>query len=124
MAQRTSVTSSTGSYAPGRSGKRRFCKEWLGYVDDLTVRTGRVLDGVFYTDEEAEARLSVAAKKAVRDMYQDVKEALEAQGFDVKGLGSELKETAAGSKDPSKVKPRKKVVRFSLSEPHLGPNLY
>ena len=77
-------------YAPGRSGKRRYCKEWLGYVDDLTVRTGRVLDGVFYTDEEAEARITLAAKKTVRDRYQDVKEALEAQGFDVKGLGLSL----------------------------------
>eukprot|EP00969_Alexandrium_andersonii_P037166 1628804-Alexandrium_andersonii.AAC.1 len=33
---------------------RRFCKEWLGYVDDLTARTGRALDGVWSTDAEYE----------------------------------------------------------------------
>eukprot|EP00969_Alexandrium_andersonii_P008606 375664-Alexandrium_andersonii.AAC.1 len=41
-------------YSPGRNNKLRFCKEWLGYVDELTVRTGRVLDGVWYTDAEYE----------------------------------------------------------------------
>eukprot|EP00969_Alexandrium_andersonii_P044242 1941154-Alexandrium_andersonii.AAC.1 len=41
-------------YSPGRNSKLRFFKEWLGYVDDLTVCTGRVLDGVWYTDAEYE----------------------------------------------------------------------
>eukprot|EP00969_Alexandrium_andersonii_P233546 10311558-Alexandrium_andersonii.AAC.1 len=31
-------------YSQGRNSQLRFCKEWLGYVDDLTVRTGRALD--------------------------------------------------------------------------------
>ena len=103
-------------YSAGRSGKRRFCKEWLGYVDDLTIRTGRVLDGVFYTDEEAEARVSVAAKKAVRDRYQDVKEALEAQGFDVKGLGSELKIIAPGLGSSTRNRSVAKRVRFKVDD--------
>jgi hypothetical protein len=42
-------------YAPGKKGARRFCKEWLGYVDDLTIRTGREVDGVQYTDAEYDA---------------------------------------------------------------------
>ena len=33
-------------YAPGRHRKLRLMKLWLPYVDDLTIRTGRVLDGV------------------------------------------------------------------------------
>ena len=70
---------------------------------------------MFYTDEEAEARISTAAKKAVKDRYQDVKEALEAQGFDVKGLGSELKPKASTSEGPQEKKPQKKV-RFQPEE--------
>ena len=51
-------------YSPGRNSKKRFCKEWLGYVDDLTIRTGRVLDGVWFTDTEYEERIKGAAKAA------------------------------------------------------------
>mgnify|MGYP003297504747 CR=1 FL=1 len=39
-------------YAPGRGRKMRFCKQWQIYADDVTIRTGRCLDGVLYTDEE------------------------------------------------------------------------
>ena len=28
------------AYAPGRGRKLRFTKEWIAYVDDLTVRSG------------------------------------------------------------------------------------
>ena len=78
-------------YSPGRRAKRRFCKEWLAYVDDLTIRTGRVLDGVHYTDAEHEARLAEAAARADLAGYQDAQEALEAQGFLAKDLGMENK---------------------------------
>ena len=44
--------------APGRRGKRRFCKEWMVYADDLTIRTGRCVDGTFLTDAEYEERIS------------------------------------------------------------------
>ena len=39
-------------FAPGRGRKMRFCKQWQIYADDITVRTGRMLDGVYYTDDE------------------------------------------------------------------------
>ena len=77
-------------YSPGSRSKRRFCKEWLAYVDDLTVRTGRVLDGVFYTDEEHAARIKEASLREDQTAYQDAKEALEAQGFLAKDLGQEV----------------------------------
>ena len=30
----------------------RLCKVWKIDADDITIRTGRVVDGVTYTDEE------------------------------------------------------------------------
>jgi hypothetical protein len=39
-------------YAPGRGRRLRLGKEWLAYVDDLTVRTGRQVDGVLVRDAE------------------------------------------------------------------------
>ena len=33
------------AYSPGRGRKLKYTKEWVAYVDDLTVRTGRVVDG-------------------------------------------------------------------------------
>ena len=77
-------------YAPGRRGARRFCKEWLGYVDDLTIRTGRMVDGVQYTDQEYDLRVKKAACKARVD-GQPMQEALRELGFEPKGLGSELR---------------------------------
>eukprot|EP00969_Alexandrium_andersonii_P015256 666286-Alexandrium_andersonii.AAC.1 len=47
-------------YSPGGKSKLRFRKEWRGYVDDLTARTGRVLDGVWYTDAEYEMHIKDA----------------------------------------------------------------
>ena len=35
------------AYAPGKGRRLRCTKEWIAYVDDLTVRTGRVVDGKF-----------------------------------------------------------------------------
>ena len=40
------------NFAPGRDAKRRYCREGQDYVDDLTVRTGRVIDRIFYTEDE------------------------------------------------------------------------
>ena len=37
-------------YAPGRDRKQRFCKQWHLYADDITVRTGRVVDGVIFSE--------------------------------------------------------------------------
>ena len=41
-------------FSPGAEQKRRFCKEWLAYVNDVTIRTGRVVEGQFFTEEEVE----------------------------------------------------------------------
>ena len=47
-------------YAPGRHRRLRLMKEWLPYVDDLTIRTGRVLDGVVFKDSEVTSRVRAA----------------------------------------------------------------
>ena len=51
------------AYAPGRGRRLRFTKEWIAYVDDLTVRSGRVIDGRFYTDSEADQAIRDACSK-------------------------------------------------------------
>ena len=59
-------------YAPGSRSKRRFCREWLSYVDDQTIRTGRVLDGTWMSDEEHEERLKAAGvENRMRAEYYD-----------------------------------------------------
>ena len=58
-------------------------------MDDLTIRTGRMVDGVAYTDAEYDQRVKTAACKARVD-GQSIEEALGALGYDPKGLGSEL----------------------------------
>ena len=50
-------------YSPGRNRKMRLCKQWQIYADDMTIRTGRVLDGVVYTDEEYSQRVKAACEK-------------------------------------------------------------
>ena len=55
-------------------------KEWLPYVDDLTVRTGRVLDGVVYRDVEVAGRVRQAVESSTVG-EQQIAEALEACGF-------------------------------------------
>ncbi len=78
-------------FSPGRRGaKSRFCSEWLIYMDDVTVRTGRVLDGVLYTDAEHSERLKEACKKRASG-GQGVQEALNNLGYSAKGVGSEIK---------------------------------
>ena len=58
-----SATSSTASTPLGREPKEGSVRSgWRTYVDDLTVRTGRVLDGVFYSDAEHEARKQQTGK--------------------------------------------------------------
>ena len=73
-------------------------------MDDLTVRTGKVLDGRFYTDEELTVRLkeAVAAvtKQQVKWVGQSPEEALGELGFITDQLGAE-----------SYLKPTQKVKR-------------
>eukprot|EP00969_Alexandrium_andersonii_P304304 13451176-Alexandrium_andersonii.AAC.1 len=68
---------------------RFYSPEWLGYVDDLTARAGRVLGGVWYTDAEYELRIEDASSLARVVEAQSTSEALENQGFNPKGIGSE-----------------------------------
>ena len=82
-------------YAPGRHRKLRLMKQWLPYVDDLTVRTGRVLDGVIYRDSEMTARVREAVSTTTVQ-EQKIGEALEACGFRSKGLSTEQARVGAG----------------------------
>ena len=50
-------------FAPGRGRKMRFCTNWQIYADDITVRSGRWLDGVYYSDEERSQRVKDAAER-------------------------------------------------------------
>ncbi|CAL1170400.1 unnamed protein product [Cladocopium goreaui] len=74
------------AYEPGRGRKQRFAKEWIAYVDDLTVRTGRVVDGVMMSDEEHDAEIKEAMKRTPVVVGQPAPEALEALGVSPDGL--------------------------------------
>ena len=52
----------------------------MAYVDDLTVRTGRVIDGRFMTDVEAEREIRQACAKGALAVIQGAGSALEALG--------------------------------------------
>ena len=47
-------------FAPGEGRKRWFCDNWQIYADDITIRTGRVLSGILYTDEEYRTKVDAA----------------------------------------------------------------
>ena len=70
------------AYAPGKGRRLRYTKEWIAYVDDLTVRTGRVVDGKFYTDSVADQAVRDAcAKGSSQAAPQSPESAMEALGF-------------------------------------------
>ena len=77
------------AFGPGRGRKLRYTREWVAYVDDLTIRTGRVVDGQFKTDDEAEKEIKEACKRAPVEVVQPAAAALEALGIDSKGVGVE-----------------------------------
>ena len=75
-------------YAPGRGRKMRFCTNWQIYADDITIRTGRWLDGVYHTDDERTARTREAqANEQASQPLLD--EAFKALGFDPAPLGAD-----------------------------------
>ena len=93
----------------------RLCKEWQIYADDITVRTGRVIEGVLYTDEEHAAR-KAAARERVTDAYraqrvQDLEEAFKALGFSASGFGDEDK-----CKGPRKVTKGEKAAKAAADK--------
>ena len=58
-------------------------------MDDLTVRSGRVVDGVAYRDCEYDQELREACRRVPQVPPQAPHEALEALGFNPAGLGDE-----------------------------------
>ena len=106
-------------YAPGRGRRLRLGKEWLAYVDDLTVRTGRQVDGVLYRDAEYDARVKEAFHRAAPRPPQAPAEALKNMGFDPTGLGEEC--DARKSKRSSTRSDQVNVLRsFTLSASVAG----
>ena len=94
----------------------RLCKEWEIYADDCTIRTGRYLDGVCYTDAEHAARVKEATKKPQEPM-QELEAAFEALGFNPAGLGQDKKgKPAAEAKSKAKAKARPKTNQEKASK--------
>ena len=73
-------------YAPGRGRRMRFCINWQIYADDITVRTGRWLNGVYYSDSEHTERIR-AASRTEQAAQPVLEEAFKALGFDPRGFG-------------------------------------
>ena len=62
-------------FSGGSKSKGRFCRTWLAYVDDITVRSGRFVGGKIYTDEEYEDLVREAAIQP-QNFRQSLEEAL------------------------------------------------
>ena len=88
-------------YAPGRGRRMRFCINWQIYADDITVRTGRWLNGVYYSDSEHTERIR-AASRTEQAAQPVLEEAFKALGFDPAALGKE----ADGKVIKPKARPR------------------
>ena len=88
------------AYAPGRGRRLRCTKEWIAYVDDLTVRAGRVIDGRFFTDAQAEAAVREACAKGAVAAPQSATSALEALGVSPSHAGKRAKHDATRSIGP------------------------
>ena len=78
----------------------RFCSYWQIYADDITVRSGRWLDGAYYSDEEKSARVKYAVQRE-KESRPSLESAFRALGFDPTPLGQE--------KDGKAVKPKKRA---------------
>ena len=102
------------AYAPGRGRKLRFTKEWIAYVDDLTVRSGRVIDGQFYTDSEADQAIRDACSKGSVATPRSAGAALEALGVRQQGA------TDKRSKHDSAKADTNHPTRVSVSRSRLG----
>ena len=96
-------------YAPGAGRRRFFCESWQIYADDITIRSGRVIDGVLYTDEEHRARIDRAKEERVKKVeageaadaqMTSLEESLKALGFAPKGArtGSETTRTRSSER--------------------------
>ena len=102
------------AYAPGRGRKLRFTKEWIAYIDDLTVRSGRVIDGRFYTDSEAEQAIRDACSKGSVAAPQSAGAALEALGVRQQGASDKRAKHDSAKADTNH------PTRVSVSRVGLG----
>ena len=97
-------------FSPGRGRKMRFCTNWQIYADDITVRSGRWLNGTYYTDSEHTERIRTATKTEKTD-NNVLDSAFKALGFDPGALGKEL-----DGKSPARPKAASKPRAKSSSE--------
>ena len=91
----------------------RLCREWEIYADDCTIRTGRIVDGTYYSDAEYAERIKTAVK-AKEEPMQELEAAFEALGFNTKGLGAEKTDRLqpkAKAKPEAKAKTEPKLPR-------------
>ena len=112
-------------FAPGRNRKMRFCQQWQIYADDITVRTGRVLDGVIYSDDEYAKRVSGAKEREVFKI-QPLEESFRHLGFRPEGLGQEDKKVVREKTKKEKAKDGRGRAASSDPSPYAhgwGPRL-
>ena len=92
----------------------RSCTNWQIYADDITVRSGRWMDGVYYSDEERSQRVKDAAER--EEMARiELEESFRALGFDPSALGAE--------KVPQKTRSARKGSSSSLGRRQQGKRL-
>ena len=91
-------------FSPGRGRKMRFCTNWQIYADDITVRSGRWINGVYYSDSENTERVRTAAKEEGAGR-PDLEQSFKSLGFDPASLGVEKE----GKASRPKVKARPKT---------------
>ena len=75
------------AYGPGRGRRNRFNAEWVAYIDDITVRTGRSVDGQFKTDSEHSEEIKNAMRQSPVLLPQTADEAITALGIKARGVG-------------------------------------
>ena len=111
-------------YARGSGRRARAASEWLAYVDDHTIRSGRMIGGVAYKDSEvADSVRTAVTERAPPESCQDVAEALEAAGFSARGLGVEKKKKEDEKKpanEPDQAK-RSKGKKFTTEADRNHP---
>ena len=95
----------------------RFCQQWQIYADDITVRTGRVLDGIIYSDEEYAKRVSSAKEREVFKI-QPLEESFRHLGFRPEGLGQDDKKVVREKTKKEKAKDGKGRAASSDPSPY------
>ena len=95
----------------------RFCTNWQIYADDVTIRTGRWLDGTYYSDADSTDRLREAQQN--REASQpSLDDAFKALGFNPQPLGEEGKLGKAEAKPKTKAEQAKiGLGRAASSDP-------